>query len=242
MYPTISHLIEDLFGIYIPLPIQTFGFCMAMAFLFASFFLIKEFKRKEAEGLLKSVKIKVIIGKKLAVLDIISNLITGFILGFKGLEGIIYYSDLVNNPQEFILSSRGNLLGGVLLSIIFLLYKWNENNKNKLNKEKEIEKIIHPYELVGNITMIAAISGIIGAKLFHNLENFNNFINNPIQELISFGGFTFYGGLIVAAFSVIWYTKKYKINTLHLLDSIAPSLILAYGIGRIGCQLSGDGD
>ena len=145
MYPTISHLIEDLFGIYIPLPIQTFGFCMAMAFLFASFFLIKEFKRKEAEGLLKSVKIKVIIGKKLSVLDIISNLITGFILGFKGLEGIIYYSDLVNNPQEFILSSRGNLLGGVLLSIIFLLYKWNENNKNKLNKEKEIEKIIHPY-------------------------------------------------------------------------------------------------
>ena len=94
MYPTISYLIEDLFGIYIPLPIQTFGFCMAMAFLFASFFLIKEFKRKEAEGLLKSVKIKVIIGKKLSVLDIISNLITGFILGFKGLEGIIYYSDL----------------------------------------------------------------------------------------------------------------------------------------------------
>ena len=242
MYPTISHLIEDLFGIYIPLPIQTFGFCMAMAFLFASFFLIKEFKRKEAEGLLKSIRIKVIISKKLSLLDIISNLITGFILGFKGLEGIIYYSDLVNNPQEFILSSRGNLLGGVLLSIIFLLYKWNENNKNKLNKEKEIEKIIHPYELVGNITMIAAISGIIGAKLFHNLENFNNFINNPIQELISFGGFTFYGGLIIAAFSVIWYTKKYKINTLHLLDSIAPSLMLAYGIGRIGCQLSGDGD
>ena len=210
MYPTISHLIDDLFGVYIPLPIQTFGFCMAMAFLFASFFLIKEFKRKESEGLLNSIKIKVIIGKKLSVLDIISNLITGFIIGFKGIEGIIYYSDLVNNPQEFILSSRGSLLGGILLSIIFIFYKWNENKKNRLNKVKKIEKEIHPYELVGNITMIAAVSGIIGAKLFHNLENFGDFINNPIEELFSFGGFTFYGGLIVAACSVIWYTKNIK--------------------------------
>ncbi len=48
--------------------------------------------------------------------------------------------------------------------------------------------------------------------------------------------------LIAGAFSVIWYTKKYKINTLQLIDAAAPALILAYGIGRIGCQMSGDGD
>ena len=37
-------------------------------------------------------------------------------------------------------------------------------------------------------------------------------------------------------------TRKYKINVLHLMDSAAPALMLAYGIGRIGCQMSGDGD
>ena len=90
--------------------------------------------------------------------------------------------------------------------------------------------------------MIAAVSGIIGAKIFHNLENIDAFLSDPIGQLISFSGLTFYGGLIAGAVSVIWYANKYKINTKHLIDSAAPALMLAYGVGRIGCQMSGDGD
>ena len=59
---------------------------------------------------------------------------------------------------------------------------------------------------------------------------------------MAFSGLTFYGGLILGTISVIWYTRKYKINTLHLSDATAPALMLAYGVGRIGCHLSGDGD
>ena len=44
--------------------------------------------------------------------------------------------------------------------------------------------------------MISAISGIIGAKIFANLENWESFINDPIGQLFSFSGLTFYGGLI----------------------------------------------
>ncbi|HIE73836.1 MAG TPA: diacylglyceryl transferase, partial [Flavobacteriales bacterium] len=87
-----------------------------------------------------------------------------------------------------------------------------------------------------------AISGIIGAKLFHNLENIGEFMADPMGQLMAFSGLTFYGGLIAGAFSVIWYGNKYKIKTLHLIDAAAPGLMIAYGIGRIGCQLSGDGD
>ena len=105
-----------------------------------------------------------------------------------------------------------------------------------------IKEEIHPYDLVGNITIIAAISGIIGAKIFHNLENFQDFLADPIGQLIAFSGLTFYGGLIFGAISVVVYCRKYKINVLHLMDSAAPALMLAYGIGRIGCQMSGDGD
>ena len=242
MYPTISHLIYDLFGIYIPLPIQTFGFWVAIAFLSAYYVISKELERKEEEGLLQAVKVKEVIGKPLSLSQILNSLITGFFLGFKLIEAIFNYSDLVLNPQEFMLSTRGNLIGGIIMSSFFVYQKWSENNKTKLKIPKEISKTVHPYQLVGNMTMIAAIAGIIGAKIFHNLENFQEFISDPLGQLISFSGLTFYGGLIVGSLSVIWYTKKYKINTLHLIDCAAPALILAYGVGRIGCQLSGDGD
>jgi prolipoprotein diacylglyceryltransferase len=242
MYPTISHLIYDLFGINIPLPIQTFGFWVAMAFLLAGWTIILELKRKESEGLLFAVKIKEVIGKKLSLQEIISSLVIGFFIGFKGLEAILNYGDLVANPQQFILSVRGNLLGGIILACISTYIKFLENKKTRLDTPKKIEKIVHPFELVGNILLIAAVSGVIGAKIFHNLENIDSFIANPIEQLISFSGLTFYGGLIAGAISVIWYAKKYNINIKHLIDSTAPGLMLAYGVGRIGCQMSGDGD
>ena len=242
MYPTISHLIYDLFGVNIPLPIQTFGFWVAISFLAAAWVITLELKRKESEGFLSAVKVKEIIGKKLSAQEIISSVLVGFGIGFKGVEALFHYSDLVANPQDFILSTRGNLLGGLLIAGIALYLKWKENQKTILAIPKEIEKTVHPFELVGNITMIAAISGIIGAKIFHNLENLDSFLADPIGQLMSFSGLTFYGGLIAGAISVIWYAKKYQINIKHLIDSAAPALMLAYGVGRIGCQMSGDGD
>ena len=242
MYPTISHLIYDLFGVNIPLPIQTFGFWVAIAFLAAAWTITIELKRKESEGFLSSFNVKEMTGEKLSIQDIVSGLIVGFLLGFKGTEALFHYGDLVANPQDFMLSIRGNLLGGLIAAGISIYLKWNENQKTRLAEPKEINKTVHPFELVGNMTMIAAISGIIGAKIFHNLENIDTFLANPISQLLSFSGLTFYGGLIAGAISVIWYTKKYHINTKHLIDCTAPALMLAYGVGRIGCQMSGDGD
>ena len=46
----------------------------------------------------------------------------------------------------------------------------------------------------------------------------------------------------MGALGVYIYARKHKINFLHLCDATAPGLMLAYGIGRIGCQISGDGD
>ena len=171
MYPTISHLLFDLFGINIPLPIQTFGFWVAIAFLAASYVITKELKRKEKEGHLTATTVKEIIGKPLSITDIASSLITGFFIGFKFIEAIFHYADLVENPQDFILSTRGNFMGGILIAAISVYLKWSDNQKTKLATPKGIEKTVHPFQLVGNMTMIAAVSGIIGAKIFHNLEN-----------------------------------------------------------------------
>ncbi len=242
MYPTISHLIYDLFGVNIPLPIQTFGFWVAIAFIAASWVISSELKRKEKEGFLSTSTIKEQIGLSLTPNKIISSIITGFIIGFKGIEALFNYADLVNNPQDFILSTRGHLLGGIIIAAISYYLKWRENKAQKLSTPKTIERTIHPYELVGNMTMIAAVSGIIGAKIFHNLENMDIFLADPVGQLLSFSGLTFYGGLIAGAISVLWYAEKYNINSKYLIDSAAPGLMLAYGVGRIGCQMSGDGD
>ena len=101
---------------------------------------------------------------------------------------------------------------------------------------------MHARDHTGNITMLAMITGLLGAKIFHNLENPAEFMEDPWGAIFSFSGLTFYGGLIVATASILIYAKKHKIGILHLVDAAGPGLMLAYGIGRIGCHISGDGD
>jgi phosphatidylglycerol---prolipoprotein diacylglyceryl transferase len=241
MYPTLTDFFRDVFGINIPLPIQTYGFFVAMAFLTGIFFLARELRRKEKEGLVWSVTKKILVGEPAKISAIVLSALGGFIIGFKLLEAILHYSDFVKDPQTFILSMRGNFIGGVILAAVSGYWTWKEKDKEKLDKPKWVEKTIYPHEMAGNLLVMAAIFGLLGAKLFHNLENIDELIQDPIGALFSFSGLTFLGGLIVGVGVVVWYARKNNIPTLPLLDGAAPGLALAYGVGRIGCQVSGDG-
>ena len=242
MYPNISYLLNDLFGVYIPLPIQTFGFFVALAFIFSSWTLALELKRKEKIGLIKSVKRPKLVGQKISTTQLISAAAIGFILGYKLLYASLNYSEFVGNPQAVILSTEGHYIGGLLGAILNAFLKHREYKKQELDQPKTVTETVHPYQLVGNITMIAAVAGILGAKIFHNLENIDDFLADPIGQLLSFSGLTFYGGLICGAIAVIYYAKKYGIHYKIISDAAAPGLMLAYGIGRMGCHFSGDGD
>src|SRR5205823_6306562 len=125
---------------------------------------------------------------------------------------------------------------------LFAGVKWWEKNKQKLPKP-ELRKIrFWPHDRVGEITIIALIFGLLGAKLFDIFENWNDFLKEPSSFIFSPAGLTFYGGLICAALAIWFYAKKHKIGFWHLNDAAAPALMLAYAVGRIGCQVSGDGD
>ena len=84
-----------------------------------------------------------------------------------------------------------------------------EKGKKRKGKRRRVTtKLVSPSVLMGTITMIAVVGGFLGAKLFHILENLGSFARNPLEMIFSTGGFTFYGGLIVAAVSISWYVKK----------------------------------
>lgn len=107
---------------------------------------------------------------------------------------------------------------------------------------KEVKRRGYGEETASVVTFLAFVGGLVGAKLFHLLENFKEFLANPVDAIFNPGGLTFYGGLLFSILLIYIYTRRKKISFLVLADAAAPALILAYGIGRIGCQLAGDGD
>src|SRR5690606_3779525 len=84
--------------------------------------------------------------------------------------------------------------------------------------------------------------GILGARVFHILEYPQEFLQNPWGMIFSRDGLSIYGGLIFGVVSGAIYLQKRGVPILPMLDALAPSLALGYAIGRIGCQISGDGD
>src|SRR3984957_12394898 len=89
---------------------------------------------------------------------------------------------------------------------------------------------------------IPCLTGIVGAKLYHVLETPAIFFAHPLQELLSPYGFAWFGGLLAGFAAFVWVGRRQKIPLLTLLDAGSPAAALGYGIGRIGCFLSGDGD
>src|SRR5215467_8738669 len=244
MYPNLYYAFKDLFNIdWKPLRfINSFGFFVALSFILAAVTLAAELRRKGKQGLLQPTEISVVVGKPASATELLLNFLLGFVLGYKILALFIMDGSVTNDPQAFIFSGLGNWPAGIILGLLFAGIKWREKNKQKLPKP-ELRKIrFWPHDRVGEITIIALIFGLLGAKLFDIFENWNSFLKDPSSFIFSPAGLTFYGGLICAALAIWFYAKRHKIGFWHLNDAAAPGLMLAYAVGRIGCQVSGDGD
>ena len=90
--------------------------------------------------------------------------------------------------------------------------------------------------------LIAIIpSAIIGAKLFHIIDNFGEFLMAPGDMILSGAGLAVYGGMLLSFIVAIIIIKKEKQDILKIFDIASPAMALGYGIGRLGCHVSGDG-
>jgi phosphatidylglycerol---prolipoprotein diacylglyceryl transferase len=246
MYPTLYHAFYALIGLDLPFLkfLNSFGFFVALSFVFASWTLGMELRRKEKQGLLRPVTRTVMEGAPPTTGEVIVNGLIGFVLGWKGIYLLLNFSQATADPQGFLLSGRGSFIGGVIVAGIMIALKWQERRKLSRTEPRKKEVRMMPHEHAGNITITAAIWGIIGAKLFHWLENPDElaaFLRDPSPSNL-FSGLTMYGGLLLAGAMVIRYFIRNGIPAFEGADAAAPGVMLAYGIGRIGCQVSGDGD
>ncbi len=242
MYPNLYYIFKDWFGVeWGGLKIlNTFGLMVAASFVVAAFVLSAEMKRKEKQGFLYPREETIVVGKPASLLELVINFLIGFMLGFK-LIGFFFNNEEIP-AQEYIFSGHGSFPGGLTLGIVLAVVKWYEKNKQRLKSPEHRTVRIWPHDRVGDIIIIGLVSGILGAKLFDNFENWNDFIQHPVERLFSASGLTFYGGLILATICILWYAKLKNIKLVHLVDAAAPALMIAYAVGRIGCQVSGDGD
>ncbi len=245
MYPDLSYLFHDLFGTprdnWISI-FKTFGLLLVLAILVGAYLLYKELKRRQTEGQYTGKKVKFVVGKPASPSEIGSNALLGFVLGYKLLYIFQDFEAFKADAAGIILSLTGNMLGGLLGAVAFGAYKWWEGNRQKLPKPKEKVTTIYPHDRIGDITIVAAITGLIGAKIFAIIEDLPTFFADPIGMFFSGSGLAIYGGLVGGFLGVTYYLKRHDIPFWPTADAIAPALIMGYAVGRIGCQLSGDGD
>ena len=94
------------------------------------------------------------------------------------------------------------------------------------------------YEMV----FAAVVGGLVGSRLYYLIQNYDEVKNDLFGNIFSGAGLVWYGGLIGGAIGVCLWAWRRDFLGLTLLDVCAPALAIGYAIGRIGCQVSGDGD
>jgi phosphatidylglycerol:prolipoprotein diacylglycerol transferase len=97
-------------------------------------------------------------------------------------------------------------------------------------------------ELASKLLLMAALGGIGGSRLWSIFNDWQNFSHAPLSGLLSGAGFVWYGGLVGGTVAVSAVIVRNGLPWLRTVDCIAPGLVLAQAIGRIGCHLAGDGD
>jgi phosphatidylglycerol:prolipoprotein diacylglycerol transferase len=93
-----------------------------------------------------------------------------------------------------------------------------------------------------NIIGTTGLAGLLGARLYHLLESPSEFFAHPLPLLFSTTGFAWFGAVIGGFVALVLLARHYQMKILLMLDIASPAAAVGYGVGRIGCLISGDGD
>lgn len=106
---------------------------------------------------------------------------------------------------------------------------------------KESKRFKIPEDYMTNLILYGLLFGILGARIYYVIFNWNYYSNNFLEIFkIWEGGLAIHGGFLFGLIAVIFYTKKYKVNTLRMTDIIVVGLIIGQAIGRWGNFFNGE--
>ena len=107
---------------------------------------------------------------------------------------------------------------------------------------RRLRELHRPVDWSYEIVFAALVGGVVGARGYYLVENYERVKHDLVGSIFSGSGLVWYGGAIGGAIAVIAWMRWRKVLNLQTLDMCATALALGYAIGRIGCQVSGDGD
>ena len=104
----------------------------------------------------------------------------------------------------------------------------------------EVERVGLEPEKAWDFIVMGVLGGILGAKAYYVLLNYDSLITDPIGSIFSRGGMVWYGGFLGGLIAVSWEVKRSGLRWAQMADLIAPVLALGYAVGRMGCFFVGD--
>jgi phosphatidylglycerol:prolipoprotein diacylglycerol transferase len=107
---------------------------------------------------------------------------------------------------------------------------------------RRLRELHKPVDWAYEIVFAALIGGVVGARGYYVIENYSQVKHDLLGSVFSGSGLVWYGGAIGGAIGVILWMRWREALELRMFDMCATALALGYAIGRIGCQVSGDGD
>jgi phosphatidylglycerol:prolipoprotein diacylglycerol transferase len=107
---------------------------------------------------------------------------------------------------------------------------------------RRLRELGRPADWAYEIAFAALVGGLVGSRLYYVIQNYDAVKHDLLGNLFGGSGLVWYGGVIGGALAVLAWGRWRGLFGLELLDLAAPGLALGYAIGRIGCQVSGDGD
>ena len=107
---------------------------------------------------------------------------------------------------------------------------------------RRLRELRKPPDWAYEIAFAALIGGLVGARLDYVIQNWDNVSDDLLGNIVSGTGLVWFGGLVGGAAGVLLWARLRGFFERRLLDLCVPALAVGYAIGRLGCQLSGDGD
>jgi len=107
---------------------------------------------------------------------------------------------------------------------------------------RRLKELGRPPDWAYEVVFSAMVGGLVGSRIDYLIQNYDRVSDDLLGSLFSGSGLVWFGGVIGGALGVVMWARWRGFLEWRMVDTMAPALALGYAIGRVGCQLSGDGD